>query len=356
MAVAVAGAAGFVGSHVVERLVRAGHRVVALDRPGPGLDAHAAHAETVALDLLDEDRTVSALDGCTVAVNATGLFDLGASEETLKQVNVTVAERFVRAARAAAVRRVVHLSSVAVYGSPALSPQDESGPLRPRIAYERTKLAGERAVLAHDGDGIEVTALRPTLVYGPRSRYGQALVIALFAQLGALGVRRPTLLHGGPRGHHVHVEDVARAAEALAFADGVAGRAYNVADDDPVPHGDAIAAVARSVGLEPRGGLSAPAAWRAARLAMTRWPDAILGRLNAQLARGHAALRRRGIGAELRPAFDADWVAYGLAEFVFDTSRLRAVGFSPTHPSFVQALPSVVRWYREAGWVAPAPR
>ncbi len=353
--VAVAGAAGFVGSHVVERLVADGHRVVALDRPGEALDAHARHADVVGMDLLDEDRTVSALDGCHAAVNATGLFDLGASEEALERVNVTLAARFARAARSAGVTRVVHVSSVAVYGAPSRLPQDETGPLRPRIAYERTKLAGERAALALNGDGLEVTVMRPTLVYGPRSRYGQALVIATMAQLRALGVRRARLLVGGPLGHHVHVEDVAGAAALLAFADGVAGRAFNVADDAPIPHGDAISAIATALGLEVDVGVRAPFAWSAARLAMTRWPDALLGRLNGQLARGRRALGRRGVRTELEPRFDADWVSYGLGEFVFDTTRLRALGFRPRHPTFVDALPGVVAWYERAGFIPGPP-
>ena len=354
--IVVAGASGFIGSHTIEVLRESGHQVIAVDRPGASFDiARRAGAEVVEVDLLDEDAAITALEGAELAVNATGLFHLGASEATLEKINVTLADRFVRAARAAGVRRVVHLSSVAVYGAPSRVPQGESGPLRPRIAYERTKLRGEQVALSHQGNGIEVAAIRPTLVYGPRSRYGQALVIAAMAQLRAFGVKRARLLRGGPRGHHVHAEDVARATELALFHDDAAGRAFNVADDAPIAHGDAMCAIGEAIGLDLSGSMRLPIAWPVAKYVVNRFSDPLLGRLNRQLERGWKSLERRGETIELKPTFDADWPAYGMGEYEFDTTRIKSLGFKPKYPRFADSIGDVVRWYYDAGWL-PAPK
>jgi nucleoside-diphosphate-sugar epimerase len=100
--VAVAGASGFIGSHVVERLCVSGHEVVAVDRPGADFSvARAAGACAVGVDLADGRAAAEALHGAGYVVNATGLFDLAATSERLIAVNVGVTRAVVRAARAA---------------------------------------------------------------------------------------------------------------------------------------------------------------------------------------------------------------------------------------------------------------
>jgi nucleoside-diphosphate-sugar epimerase len=244
----------------------------------------------------------------------------------------------------------VQLSSVAVYGKPESCPMTEHGPLRPRSAYERTKLEGERAVLGQHGRGIEVAVLRPTLVYGPRSRYGQAMMIALAAQARALGLHKLPLIAGGPLGHHVHAADVARAAELLALHPDAAGRSFNVADDEPLGVGDSLVAIAQCFGLR-CSERSAPLAWRAAAPVAGWVPQRLLDALNERLLRGKKALDRRGRGGALTPRLDRDWLGYCQGDFVFDTRRLHELGFRAEHPNFRDAVPQVVDWYHRRGWL-----
>ncbi len=353
--VLVAGAAGFIGSHVVERLRAAGHAVRAIDRPGADLSAaRAAGAQALSFDLGEAGKLREALAGCDVAVNGTGLFDLAATEEELRAANVTAAVAFAEAAREAGVGRLVHLSSASVYGKPARSPQDEEGPFHPRNLYEITKLEGERAVQERHGRGIEVAVLRPTLVYGPRSRYGQALFVALLAQLRAFGRRRFPLLAGGPLGQHVHVADVAGAAVLCATHPDAAGRAFNVADREPLGLGETFGALIGAVGMTAAPKLSGRLFWGATLFVLAHLPARVLREFNRRLQKGHEILVSRGLPDRLVPRLDRDWIGYFSGDFVFDVRRLASLGFSWEHPDFRRSIGGVVEWYRGAGWL-PAP-
>ena len=354
----VAGAGGFIGSHVVEEAIRQGHSVVALDRAGADLSIAKAAGATVRLgDLSDVADLTRALSSCQYAVNATGLFDLAASPKALEDVNVTGARNFAQAAVAAGVKRLVHLSSVGVYGLPDATPMREDGTLRPRSAYERSKLQGEQAVAALHGNGIEISVIRPTLVYGPRSRYGHALFIALVTQLRALGWRRIPVVLGGPLGHHVHVLDVARAAITCAIHPDAAGRSFNVADEWPLGLGDTFAAIIAASGLEAAPRVETQRIWPALGWLLSRIPAPVLRWYNRRLATGHAALIRRGVKPTLSPRLDKDWLGYFSGSYVYDTSRLRSLGFQWRYPDFRSGVLEVFEWYRSAGWLPePAPK
>jgi len=249
------------------------------------------------------------------------------------------------------------VSSVAVYGKPCRKPMPEHAPQQPSSAYECTKQRGERAVLDEQREGFEVSVARPTLVYGPRSTYGQAMMIAAAAQAAALGARRVPLIEGGPLGHHVHVEDVARAVELLCFHPDAPGRCFNIADDQPLPFGDSLLSIAKVLGLKglslQRLGTVLPRPlWRVIGALSRRLPSGVLDKLNRQLERGHRALRKRGIEARLLPHFDRGWLQYLSGDYVFDTTRLRELGFSPKHGDFRRSIGSVIDWYRQHGWIA----
>ena len=354
--IAVAGAAGFIGSHIVEVLIAEGHKVRAIDRPGSDLSiSEAAGAKVMEVDLFDTEAGKKAFSRHAGVVDSTGLFHLGASSKDLDRVNVTLTDRIMQAACAAKVKRVVHVSSVAVYGAPLRLPAMESDPLRPRINYEKSKLDGEAVAMRYRND-IEVAVLRPTLVYGPRSRYAHAMLIGTTAQMRALGMRKFPMLRGGPRGHHVHVEDVARAAALLLTHPDAAGRAYNVADDMPTSLGDTMCCIAESMGLEIKGGKTAsPEVWKILRLLVKLVPESAIEKLNAQLERGHRALVRQGQNPVLQASVERDWIAYFTEEYEYDTTRLRALGFKCKYPDSHKAMPGVIEWYRQAGWL-PEPR
>ena len=352
----VAGAAGFIGSHVVEQLRRAGHPVVATDRPGADLSlARAAGATVLEADLAEPKALARTLEGSDAAINATGLFDLGASLELLTKINVDGARTFAETARSAGVKRLVHLSSVAVYGRPARAPMGEAGPYRPRNPYEQTKLGGELAATELHGKGLDVAVVRPTLVYGPRSRYGQALFIAMLAQHRAFGRLRFPVIGGGPLGHHVHVADVARASALCATHPEAGGRAFNVADQRPIGMGETLDAILDATSLTAWPRTHSRLLWRMMMLSLRVLPNFALRSFNGYLQRGHDYLVKKGLKPFLSPRLDRDWISYLDGEFVFDTSNLASLGFTWEHPDLSKSIGGVVDWYRQQGWI-PAPK
>ncbi len=173
----VTGAAGFIGRHLAATLAAGGTTVRALDLP----EALAAHplgragragegaVKEHPVDVRDDAGLARAMEGVGIAYHlASAHLAHGAPEAWFEAVNVEGTRSVVRAAGAAGVRRVVHVSSVGVYGHVGEPPADEASPTHPTNPYERTKLAGERAALeAGEAAGVEVVVLRPAWVYGP---------------------------------------------------------------------------------------------------------------------------------------------------------------------------------------------
>jgi len=186
MRVLVTGAAGFVGSHLCERLVGEGHEVVGIDAlldyydlrlkernlrlvRAVGGDFRFEHADinTVVLsELLSDIEVVFHLAG-QPGVRASW----GQEFDIYLQSNIAATQKLLEAARAVGVRRVVYASSSSVYGDRAAFPTREDLSPSPRSPYGVTKLAGEHlAVLYAQNYGLETISLRYHTVYGPRQR------------------------------------------------------------------------------------------------------------------------------------------------------------------------------------------
>jgi nucleoside-diphosphate-sugar epimerase len=353
--VLVTGAAGFVGRHVVHELQRRGHPVRATDRPQAALAAREG-VEAMPCDLTRDPLEPLLRDVDTV-VHVAGLFDLGAPPAQLHAVNVEAAARVARGAAAHGVSRFVHVSSVTVYGRPRAVPADEATPFRPGNPYERSKAEGERRVTGLlDAAGVPWVVVRPSGIYGPGGTYGLAVLMAAYALAGATG--RPGGLvpfRGGPHMTHVHVDDVAGAIAHLLDAEGVTGRAFNVADDTPMPWGDLLGWMERemNVRLGPPRQLSPRRARWMARL--WRWmPESRRNRVNASVERRWAELMRtQHLVPALRPRFDRHAYDYWLGEHVYDHRALHAAGYTLRHPSLLDGLTTTLAWYREHQWLPP---
>ena len=231
--VIVTGGAGFIGSHVVDRMLAGGDRVVVVD------DLSSGDAERVpdgaALEVVDiTDRP--ALDRVVDAARPRAILHLAAqSSVTVSvkdsnrdlQVNVAGTLNVLEAARRHRAPIVFTSTGGALYGDEAPIPTPEDRPPAPLAPYGASKAAGEVYIRTWSAsDGIPHAICRLGNVYGPRqSPHGEAGVVAIFSH-ALLNGRRPTVFgDGAPTRDYVHVEDVARALEA---AIGVAGT-FNVA-------------------------------------------------------------------------------------------------------------------------------
>jgi predicted dehydrogenase/nucleoside-diphosphate-sugar epimerase len=227
--VAVTGATGFIGSHVVDRLLHADTpTVVALGRT-LGKRARLSHWDGDRLDFVLTDvlespaALVDAFRGCDTVVHAA----YGNEGEPARRwaVSVDGTAAVLAAARQAGVGRLVHVSSLSVYDAtagPAINEECPSVPTEPGdLSYAQQKLAAERLVLASLDDRMEVVCVQPTVVYGP---------------WGPLWTLRPlrglpednACLPSGASGFCdvVHVHDVADAIIFLASAPGTHGQRF----------------------------------------------------------------------------------------------------------------------------------
>src|SRR5262245_8250878 len=167
MQVLVTGASGFIGSRLVERLGGMGMRVRALVRRGV-LSRPEQQCERIRGDVTVLETLYSAVQGCEVIFHcAWG----GHSLAEARRINVLGTRNVFTAAAAAGVRRVVHLSSMAVHGHRLPALLTEEYPLQFQgDAYAVSKAEGERVALELGAVyGVQVVVLRPTLVYGPQS-------------------------------------------------------------------------------------------------------------------------------------------------------------------------------------------
>ncbi|MFC1889198.1 NAD-dependent epimerase/dehydratase family protein [Thermodesulfobacteriota bacterium] len=353
--VVVDGAGGFLGSHVVEMLRRGGWRVRATDLPSTDLShAGAAGAETVPCDLLDRDGVDEVVRGAGIVVHIAGLFDYSLPPEALRKANVEATRNACDAALKAGVSRFIHLSSIAVYGRPRTVPIGEDHPRTPNNPYSRSKIEGEAIALeAHKRHGLPVVSVRPAGIYGPRSRYGQAPLFAFMAMLRAKGRRRIPAIAGGPKMHHVHVEDVASAIRLLMTAPADLGGAYNVADDTPLTQGVLLGAIMEAIGLERSFRVPYPTriGWPFIRMLLAL-PDTAFRSMNARFAAvWREIVEAEGLAPTLSPKIDRDFLGYMNADYVLDTSRIKALGFAPKYPSTIEGIARTIDWYRDQRWL-----
>lgn len=231
--VLVTGASGLLGSHAAARFREEGWAVRALVRPDSDVRfLEELPAEMVLADVTRPDSLSGAAEGCEVVVHAAAYLGGAAPWERYRQVNVEGTRHVLTECIRAGCRRFVHLSSVAVYGSPSRQerPIDESAPvdtpLGPRDHYERSKRMAERTVRRAADGMVEWCMLRPAVVTGERDRHFAPRVAALtdrslLATVGS-GDNRLPLVYAG---------NVAEACLLAATREEAGGRVYNVTDD-----------------------------------------------------------------------------------------------------------------------------
>jgi len=192
----VTGGAGFIGSHLVERLLADGHQVTVLDNYSTGRVENLVHLadhpelEIVEADLLKVDLAKHLADADQV-YHLAALADIVPSiqnPEAYYKANVEGTLKLVQAIRKANVEKLVYSASSSCYGIPDMYPTPESAEIRPQYPYALTKYLGEQIVLhwSHVYD-IPAVSLRLFNVYGPRSRtsgtYGAVFGVFLAQKL-----------------------------------------------------------------------------------------------------------------------------------------------------------------------------
>lgn len=258
--VLVTGAAGFVGSHLVERLAAGGCRVRALVRYTSSgtrgwLDELAPElaVECVAGDVRDHDSVTAAMRGCDVVFHLAALIGIPYSYVTplaYVRTNVEGTLHVLEAARALGTARVVVTSTSEVYGTARTLPIDESHPPGARSPYAASKTgADELALSFHRAFGLPIALARPFNVYGPRQS-DRALVPTIATQLLAGGPVR--LGNLAPTRDYTYVADTVRAFEAIAACDDLVGEVVHIGSGAEIGVGALAGRIARLAGRELR--------------------------------------------------------------------------------------------------------
>jgi nucleoside-diphosphate-sugar epimerase len=245
----ITGATGLLGSHIAEQLVNQGQKVRAIIRASSDVTFLRALGVELALGDLSNPRSLApVLDGAdTVYHCASRVGDFGSWPMFQAEVVATTCN-VMRACRAAGIARVLHVSSVAVYGHrPRIPPGGltEEQPLKDGFRfgdhYGRAKVQAERLAREHFPD---VTIVRPTWVFGPRDRHG------LTRLLKALHGRWVSLLGSGDNFVNiVHAKDVAAGAILAANHPRALGQVYNLCSEGDVTQRQFLDALTDAEGL-----------------------------------------------------------------------------------------------------------
>ncbi|GEP11556.1 NAD-dependent epimerase/dehydratase family protein [Methylobacterium gnaphalii] len=244
--IALTGATGFIGRHLLTALSARGYRVrVLLRRP---VEVPEGASSAVVGDLARPINMAAGLSGVDAVVHSAGLAQAmsGAPEDDFRSSNTEATRRLAEAAHRARVRRFVFLSSVrAQTGPSAPEPIAETDAPEPTDAYGRSKLAAEQALAQ---TGLDWVALRPALVYGAGVKGNMAALLSLARSpyplpLASLSGRRSL----------VSVESLSTAVATVLQAAGPLDRPLIVADPDPLSLPEMLSAL-RS-GLGRRAGL-----------------------------------------------------------------------------------------------------
>jgi dTDP-glucose 4,6-dehydratase len=259
-AVLVTGAGGFIGGHVVERLVNDGARVRALCRYNSRNERGTldwlppevtADVEVVLGELRDVESVADAVAGTDVVLHLGAQIAIPYSYVNPRdffEVNVLGTLNVAQAALRHGVSRVVHTSTSEVYGSAQTEPMTETHPLEPQSPYAASKLAADKLMDSyHRSFELPVCILRPFNTYGPRQS-ARAIIPTIISQ--ALAGSTLQLGSLDPRRDLTFVEDTAAAFVAAATADAAVGRTVQLGANHDVSVGDLVELVGEILGRE----------------------------------------------------------------------------------------------------------
>jgi len=258
--VLVTGAGGFIGGHVVERLVNDGARVRALCRYNSRnergtLDWLApevtADVEVILGELRDVESVSDAVAGMDVVIHLGAQIAIPYSYVNPRdfiEVNVLGTLNVAEAARRHSVARVVHTSTSEVYGSAQTVPMTETHPLEPQSPYAASKLAADKLIDSyHRSFDLPACVVRPFNTYGPRQS-ARAIIPTIISQALAGSTLRLGSLT--PRRDLTFAADTAAGFVAAATAEGAVGRTIQLGANHDVSVGDLVRLVGEVLGRE----------------------------------------------------------------------------------------------------------
>jgi nucleoside-diphosphate-sugar epimerase len=324
--VALTGASGYTGGHLLAALRARGDEVAVLVRPRSLTDAVRSQASSVVEgDLCDQaaiDRLVAGQDAVlhVAAVYRTA----GHADDYYREVNVRGTGRLLEAAARRGVRRFVHTSTVGVHGHVAHPPADEAAPKAPGDIYQETKAEAEALAFDyHARRGVPVVVLRPGAIYGP----GETRLLKLFR---AIARGRYAIVGSGRTFYHpVFIDDLVQGYLLALDRPEAVGEAFLVCGPSYASQSELAALIARHT-----GGRVLPFRIPARPI---QWAGDLVEAICVPLGLEPPLHRRR-----------VDFWTKSRA-FTIEKAR-RRLGYDPK-VGLDEGIARTAAWYREAGWL-----
>jgi len=261
MKILVTGADGFIGSHLTEALVKAGHDVRAfvlynsfnswgwLDQCNSEI---RGKFEVFAGDIRDPHGVITAMRGCQKVLHLASLIAIPYSyhsPDSYIDTNIKGTLNVVQAARQLGVSRIVHTSTSEVYGTARFVPITEDHPLQGQSPYSASKIGADQIALSfHSSFGTPVSVIRPFNTYGPRQS-ARAVIPTIISQIAA-GKRVIKLGAVHPTRDFSFVNDTVRGFMAVMNCDKAVGSVTNIGSGFEISIGDTANFIAELMGVE----------------------------------------------------------------------------------------------------------
>jgi nucleoside-diphosphate-sugar epimerase len=248
MNILVTGGTGFTGSHLVRRLLSRGHTVRVLDnQKGIRYDELTQAGAQISIgSMCDRALLERLIDGCDVIHHLAAAFrKVNLPKTVYWDTNVTAMRDMLEIARARKVRKVVYCSTQGVHGNVENPPGDENSPIKPEDYYQLTKYEGEKVAQSFIQEGMDISILRPTALYGPGDP-GRFLMMFRQVKKGFF----PFFGKGQALYHPVYVENFIDSFEQCVDSPATKGQAYLIADERYYTIQEIVQKIGRVMGVD----------------------------------------------------------------------------------------------------------
>jgi len=319
----VTGGTGFIGSHLVEALVKRGYKVRCLVREKSDVKhLKDLGVELVYGDICDENSLKNAVQGVSVVFHLAGILGRwGVPKEVYWDIHVKGTENLLKACIENGVKRIIYCSSAGVLGPIEKPPADESYPYNPSNIYEKTKAEAEKAIL-NCKEKLEVTVIRPEFVYGPRDMH----VLRLFdsIQKGRFFI----IGDGESLLHPTYIDDLIQGFLLCLENEESIGEIYLITGETPVKVRDLVAMIAEELGVSPP------------KIHVPKW----LAYMAAILFESASRL------FNFEPPITLSQVKFFTQHRAFDYSKAKSeLGYCPIN--LKKGIRKTVSWYRKNGYL-----
>ncbi|SHE47203.1 dTDP-glucose 4,6-dehydratase [Thermoanaerobacter uzonensis DSM 18761] len=255
----VTGAGGFIGSHLVEKLVEMGAKVRAFVRYNSKnnwgwleTSPYKTEIEIYTGDIRDYDSVKDSMKGIEVVFHLAALIGIPysyISPLAYIKTNIEGTYNVLQSARELGVERVIHTSTSEVYGTAKYVPIDESHPLQPQSPYSATKISADNIALSfYNAFNLPVTIVRPFNTYGPRQS-ARAVIPTIITQIMS-GKKQIKLGNLQPTRDMNYVIDTVNGFIKIAECDKLLGEVTNIGSGKEISIGDLARLIFQLMGVE----------------------------------------------------------------------------------------------------------